>query len=147
MAPSLGEIPEPTFRHIGDLHPALRAGEGDAGAALDHVGPFRGEGMPVQLPDGTGLEGHVHPGEPLAHREVVGAHLLGGAAVVAGEGLAVEGKAEGGQGAGARHARPGGLEHRGEHQGGEQGQGGQNPAWRFQGGIPFPEPDEGTAGR
>ena len=81
MAMAAREVPDVARAEIDDLALAVRIDGGDAAIALDHIGPFGGIGVPVQLAQSAGLERHVDPGELLGDREAGDVRLLGGAAV------------------------------------------------------------------
>ena len=81
MAMAAREIPDVARTEIDDLALVLRVDGGDAAAPLDHIGPFGGVGVPMQLAQGPGLERHVDAGELLRDRELDDGRLLGGAAV------------------------------------------------------------------
>ena len=48
---------------------------------VDHIGPFGGVGVPVQLAQAAGLERHIDPGKLVGDRELGDRRFLGGAAV------------------------------------------------------------------
>jgi hypothetical protein len=63
------EVPHIASSEVGDLRLTLRVDGGDAALALDHVGPFRCIGVPVQLAQPARIERHQHTGELLGDRE------------------------------------------------------------------------------
>ncbi len=81
MAVAAREVPDIARAEVDDLALADRIDGGDPAIALEHIGPFGGIGVPVQLAQGARLERHVDPGELLRHREAGDVRLLGGAAV------------------------------------------------------------------
>ncbi len=87
MTVAARKIPDVAGTEIDDLALALRIDGGDADAAVDHIGPFGGVGVPVQLAHSPGLERHVDAGELVGDRELGDRRLLRRAAV---EGLGRE---------------------------------------------------------
>ncbi|ODS01198.1 hypothetical protein AUC68_12600 [Methyloceanibacter methanicus] len=81
MAVSAREVPDVAGSEIGDLGLVLRVDRGDACVAVDHVGPFGGIGVPVQLAHGARLQGHVDPGQSFGDRELADIGFLRRSAV------------------------------------------------------------------
>ena len=75
------EVPDVTWAEIDDLALAEWIDGGDAAIALEHIGPFGGTGVPVELAQRAGLERHVNPGELVGHSKAGDVRFLGGAAV------------------------------------------------------------------
>ena len=63
------EIPYIAGGEVSDLRLAFRVDGGDPALSLDHIGPFRGIGVPVQLAQPAGNERHQHAGELFRHRK------------------------------------------------------------------------------
>ena len=81
VAVAAREIPDIAGAEIDDLALAGGIDGGDAAIALDHIGPFGGVGVPMQLAQRARLERHVDAGELLGDRKLGDVRLLGGAAV------------------------------------------------------------------
>ena len=81
VAVAAREIPDVAGPEIDDLALAGRIDGGDAAIAAEHIGPFCGIGMPVQLAQSARLERHVDAGELFRHREAGDIGFLGSAAV------------------------------------------------------------------
>ena len=97
VAMTAREIPDVAGAEIDDLGLSLRIDGGDAAVSVDHIGPFGGVGVPMQLAQTAGIERHIDPGKLVGDRELGDRDLLGGAAV-ADLGLGVvEGSAERGK--------------------------------------------------
>jgi hypothetical protein len=74
-----GEIPEIADADVIDELVTLRIDRGDAGAAVQHVGPF-GRLVPMQFANAAGVQAHVHPGDVLGNAEFALRDLPGPAA-------------------------------------------------------------------
>jgi hypothetical protein len=83
MAVPAGEVPDVSGPEINDLAPVLWIDGGDAAASFDHIRPFGGVGMPVQLAQGSRLECHINAGKLLRDRKLLDIGFLGGAALEA----------------------------------------------------------------
>jgi hypothetical protein len=57
------EVPDVAGAEIGDLPLTGGIDRGDATIALEHVSPFGGVGVPVQLAQRTWLERHIDAGQ------------------------------------------------------------------------------------
>ncbi len=77
VAVAAREIPGIAHTEIGDVGLPFRSDHGSAAAALDHVGPLRGERMPVQLADRARVQPHGNAGDALGNRELLDGGLLG----------------------------------------------------------------------
>jgi len=78
---ALGEVPEVADADIVDELAALLVDRGDAGAAIEHVGPLGGL-VPMQLAHAAGVEPHVDAGDLLGDAELALGDLAGPAAAL-----------------------------------------------------------------
>ena len=81
MRDALGEVPDVADADVVDELAALLVDRGDAGAAVDHVGPFGGL-VPMQLAHAAGVEPHVDAGDLLGDAELALGDLAGPAAAL-----------------------------------------------------------------
>jgi hypothetical protein len=81
MALPAREVPHVARTELDDLALILRVDGGDAAASFDHIGPFGGVGVPMQLAQAARLERHVDAGELLRHGELRDGRLFRRAAV------------------------------------------------------------------
>jgi hypothetical protein len=81
MAVPAREEPHFARPEIDDLALVLRVDGGDPAAPFDHIGPFGGVRVPMQLAQAAWLERHVDAGELLRHGELCDGRLRSRAAI------------------------------------------------------------------
>src|SRR5262245_45112965 len=81
MAVTSWEIPDISGSEVDDLPLSHRVDGGDTAIAFEHIGPFGGVGVPMQLAKGARLERHVDAGELFRNRKAGDVRFLGGATV------------------------------------------------------------------
>ena len=94
VAVAAREIPDVAGGEVEHFGMRLRVDRGDATAALEHIGPFRGVGVPVQFAQRTGRKLHQHAGELFGHRKFRDGRFFRPAALVVLDRLRTEREAE-----------------------------------------------------
>src|SRR5689334_14729420 len=76
MAVALGEVPQVARLEVVDLACARRLEHHGLAPPVDDVGPFGGDGVPMQLARRARVEEHMDARDPLAHGELMDRRLL-----------------------------------------------------------------------
>src|SRR6185312_15775283 len=80
VAVAFGEVPDIALVEVVCRGGAVGGDDGGSHAAFEDIGPFRGDGVPVEFAEGAGVETHRDAGDALRDGEFFYCRFFGGAA-------------------------------------------------------------------